>query len=251
VARPLIEEYMARRDEYDIVSLFTIGSGGAPLSPTLKTAMADLIPNVFIADGYGTSETGAQATNLGGGRWSPMDPNTTVLDETTLEPVAPGSGGVGRVARRGHIPFAYHNDPEKTAATFVEHAGDRWVLTGDMATVLEDGSIELLGRGSQCINTGGEKVFPEEVESALKAHPAVYDAVVVGVADDRWGQRVTAVVQPRAGASVDLDDLQAHCRTLLAAYKVPRDLVVVDEVVRSPVGKPDYRWAQATADAAG
>ncbi len=188
---------MAHRDEYDSSSLVTIGSGGAPLSPSLKATLQELFPNVFVADGYGTSETRAQATNLGGSRFSPMDPNSVVLDETTLEPIEPGGGAVGRVARRGHIPFAYHKDPEKTAATFVEHGGERWVLTGDMATVLEDGSIEILGRGSQCINTGGEKVFPEEVESALKAHPAVYDAVVVGVADDRWGQRVTAVVQPR------------------------------------------------------
>ena len=250
VARPLVEEYVAHRDDYDANSVITIGSGGAPLSPSLKATLAELFPNAFIADGYGTSETGAQATNLGGSRFSPMDTHSVVLDEETLEPITPGSAAVGRVARRGHIPFAYHKDPEKTAATFVEHGGERWVLTGDMATVLDDGSIEILGRGSQCINTGGEKVFPEEVESALKAHPAVYDAVVVGVADERWGQRVTAIVQPRAGERVDLDSLQAHCRTLIAGYKVPRGLVVVDEVVRSPVGKPDYRWAKATADAA-
>ena len=251
VARPFVEEYAAHAGEYDPSSLTTIGSGGAPLSPSLKSTLAEMFPNVFIADGYGTSETGAQATNLGGSRFSPMDPNTVVLDETTLEPVEPGRGAVGRVARRGHIPFAYHKDAEKTAAAFVEHAGERWVLTGDIATLLDDGSIEILGRGSQCINTGGEKVFPEEVESALKAHPAVYDVLVVGVPDERWGQRVTALVQPRPGTSVDLGSLQAHCRTLVAGYKVPRGLVVVDEVVRSPVGKPDYRWAQRAAEVAG
>ncbi len=123
-----------------------------------------------------------------------------MLDPETLEVIEPGSGGEGRVARRGHIPIGYYNDPEKTAATFVEHGGERWVLTGDVATVLDDGAIQLLGRGSMCINTGGEKVFPEEVEGVLLGHPAVYDAIVVGVPDPRWGERVTAVVQITAGS---------------------------------------------------
>jgi acyl-CoA synthetase (AMP-forming)/AMP-acid ligase II len=250
VARPLLEAYHAAPKPPDVSSLVTIGSGGAPLSPSLKEQLRETFPNVFVADGYGTSETGAQATNLGGGRFSPFDEHNTVLDEDTHEPVAPGSGVVGRFARRGHIPLAYYNDPEKTAATFVEAGGHRWVLTGDMATVLDDGSIQLLGRGSQCINTGGEKVYPEEVESALKAHGDVYDAVVVGVPDERWGERVTAVVQARPGATPSLDQLVEHCRTHVAGYKVPRGLVLVDEVVRSPVGKPDYRWARDVATAA-
>jgi acyl-CoA synthetase (AMP-forming)/AMP-acid ligase II len=123
----------------------------------------------------------------------------------------------------------------------------RWVLTGDVATRLEDGTIRLFGRGSQCINTGGEKVFPEEVEGVLMAHPAVYDATVVGVPDPRWGERVTAVVSLRPGAAVDPDALVAHCRAQLAAYKAPRHVVFVDEVQRSPVGKADYGWARAIA----
>jgi acyl-CoA synthetase (AMP-forming)/AMP-acid ligase II len=129
----------------------------------------------------------------------------------------------------------------------VEAGGDRWVITGDMAQVGEDGSITLLGRGSGCINTGGEKVFPEEVEAVLKAHEDVYDALVVGVDDERWGQAVAAVVQPAPAATPDADALIAHCRAHLAGYKTPRSVVLVDEVVRSPVGKADYRWARSVA----
>jgi 3-oxocholest-4-en-26-oate---CoA ligase len=172
-----------------------------------------------------------------------------VLDEATLEPVEPGSGVIGRVARTGHIPLGYYNDPDKTSSTFVEIGDRRWVLTGDMATVEDDGSIRLLGRGSVCINTGGEKVFPEEVEGVLKSHPDVYDVVVVGAPDERWGQRVTALVEPRQGPTPTLEALAEHCRGHLAGYKIPRALVVVDKVVRSPAGKADYRWAREVAGA--
>jgi fatty-acyl-CoA synthase len=151
---------------------------------------------------------------------------------------------VGRLARRGHIPLGYYKDEEKTAATFVtDPDGIRWVVPGDSATVEGDGTITMLGRGSVCINTGGEKVYPEEVEAALKAHPDVFDAVVVGVPDDRFVERIAALVQPRPGTTVTL----AHCRGRLAGYKVPRRLVVLDELVRTPAGKPDYRWAKTTA----
>jgi len=168
-----------------------------------------------------------------------------VLNPETLEPIAPGSGDEGRVARRGHIPLAYYNDPEKTAATFVERDGERWVLTGDVATVLDDGTIQLFGRGSMSINTGGEKVFPEEVEGVLVGHAHVYDAIVVGLPDPRWGERVTAVVH--ASGPVSEDDLVTHCKSKLASYKVPRSIVFVDAVQRSPVGKADYSWAKQTA----
>ena len=159
----------------------------------------------------------------------------------------PATAATGKVARRGHVPLGYYNDPEKTAATFVEVDGVRWALPGDMATVESDGTVQLLGRGSQCINTGGEKVYPEEVEEPLKAHPAVDDALVVGVPDERWGERVVAVVQPAPGATLDLAALQEHVREHVAGYKVPRELVLVDEVVRSPAGKADYRWAKEHA----
>ena len=164
---------------------------------------------------------------------------------------APGGSVDDRCARSGgRLPLGYYNDPEKTAATFVERGGERWLVTGDMATVGADGAIELLGRGSVSINTGGEKVHPEEVEGALKAHPSVYDCLVVGVPDERWGSAVTAVVQPVPGTAPTLDDLAAHCKATLAGYKAPKRLVVVDTIVRSPSGKADYRWARKTAERA-
>jgi acyl-CoA synthetase (AMP-forming)/AMP-acid ligase II len=254
VVRPLVDEW-ERSGPYDVSSLLSIGSGGAPLSPVLRNRLLEILPNITVADGFGSSETGAQGSYRTSGavestapKFVPMDDSTVVLDEETMQPVAAGSGAVGRVARSGHIPSGYYNDPEKSAKTFVELDGRRYVITGDMATVEEDGTIHLLGRGSGCINTGGEKVFPEEVESVLKAHDSVYDAVVVGVADDRWGQRVTAVVQPVTGAQPTLDELTAHCRASLAGYKVPRGLVLVDQVVRSPAGKADHRWAKSVAE---
>jgi acyl-CoA synthetase (AMP-forming)/AMP-acid ligase II len=247
VARPLIDEYKANASKYDASSLFTIGSGGAPLSPGGRAELAETFPHVILADGYGASETGAQASSMGDGRFSSFDNETIVLNPETLEPIVAGSGEEGRVARRGHIPLAYYNDPEKTAATFVEAGGERWVLTGDVATVFDDGSIQLLGRGSMCINTGGEKVFPEEVEGVLVGHEQVYDAIVVGVPDDRWGQRVTAVVHRVPGKGITQEDLVDYCKEQLAGYKVPRSIVFVDGVQRSPVGKADYAWAKETA----
>jgi 3-oxocholest-4-en-26-oate---CoA ligase len=253
VGRPLIDAYERAGGGYDTSSLFIISNGGAPLSPTLRERFTAQFPNAILADGFGSSETGSQGaarTTAGeeskAGRFSPIDDQTAVLDEN-LQPVSPGSGKTGRVARRGHIPLCYLNDPEKTAETFVEAGGRRWVLTGDMARVDEDGTIELLGRSSSCINTGGEKVFTEEVEAALRRHPSVYDVVVVGVPDERWGQAVGAVVQPVPGAEPTLEELAQHCRLFLAGYKVPRSLTLVDRVERSPVGKPDHRWARAAA----
>src|SRR5262249_2483480 len=162
-------------------------------------------------------------------------PHTTVLDDD-LHPIERGSGRIGRLARRGHIPLGYYKDETKTAATFLVSAeGERWVLPGDMAMIEEDGTITLLGRGSGCISTGGEKVCPEEVEAALKSHPDVFDAVVVGVPDERFGERVAALVKPREGAGITLDDLVGHCRTQIAGYKVPRQLRIVEQIPRTPV----------------
>jgi acyl-CoA synthetase (AMP-forming)/AMP-acid ligase II len=257
VVRPLVDEW-DRSGPYDVSSLFSIGSGGAPLTPALKARFVEALPNTMIVDGFGSSETGAQgaqrltpgdaaAAGAGPAKFVPYGETTTVLDEESRLPVEPGSGQVGRVALRGRIPQGYYNDPEKTAATFVEWDGHRWVLTGDLATVDADGNINLLGRGSQVINTGGEKVFVEEVEAALKAHPGVYDAVVVGVADERWGERVAAVVHAAAGATVDADALIAATREQLAGYKVPKSVTFVDHIERSPAGKADYRWAAQVA----
>jgi acyl-CoA synthetase (AMP-forming)/AMP-acid ligase II len=247
VARPLIDEYVSHPGRYDASSIFSFGSGAVAFSEAGKAELAATFPNVIINDGYGASETGAQARNLGGGRFASYDLETTVLDPETLEEIPAGSGRDGRVARCGHIPLRYHNDPEKTAASFVERDGARWVLTGDVATILDDGSIQLFGRGSMCINTGGEKVFPEEVESVIVGHPDVYDVLVVGVDDRRWGQRVAAVVAAVRGSELDVAALEAHCREQLAGYKVPRSWAIVDQVRRSPSGKADYAWAKGVA----
>jgi acyl-CoA synthetase (AMP-forming)/AMP-acid ligase II len=255
VVRPLVDAWV-NDGPFDVSSLFSIGSGGAPLSPSLREQLMDLLPGVIVSDGFGSSETGAQ----GAQRLDKVDrtgaatafkpySSTAVIDEATRQPVEAGSGVVGRVALSGRIPIGYYNAPEKTAETFVEVEGVRWVMTGDMATLSADGTIHLLGRGSGCINTGGEKVFPEEVEAALKAHPEVYDAVVVGIDDARWGQAVAAIVQPVRGTQPTLEALAEHCRATLAGYKVPRSLVLVDQVQRSPAGKADYRWALGIATA--
>jgi len=255
VARPMLDAWDASGG-FELPSLLALSNGGAPLTPVLKERIARSFPAVALTDGFGSSETGAQGaqrvaagdTTTGSTRFTPFGETTAVLDEGTLARVAPGSGVVGRVALRGRVPLGYHNDPEKTAATFVEIDGERWVLTGDMAVVEDDGTITLLGRGSGCINTGGEKVFPEEVEAVLKAHPSVYDAVVVGVDDARWGQAVVAVVQP-VDVDDDLSDLDRHCRAHLAGYKVPKRVVQVATIERSPAGKADYRWAARAATA--
>ena len=244
MARPLVELLEADPSRYDTSNLWVIGSGGAMLTDSTKQRLLAQLPDRMIADGFGSSETGVVGAKQGA-RFIVND-QTSVLDDDCV-PVAPGSGVAGRLARRGHIPLRYHKDPEKTARTFVERDGVRWVLPGDMATVEEDGSITLLGRGSLTINTGGEKVFPEEVEAPLRDHPSVADAVVVGVPDERWGERVAAVVQLREGGSLTLQDLDTHCRTLVAGYKVPRELHVVDRVLRHPSGKPDYPWARNVA----
>jgi acyl-CoA synthetase (AMP-forming)/AMP-acid ligase II len=174
-----------------------------------------------------------------------MDEFTTVLDDSLI-PVEPGSGSRGWLAKTGHIPLGYYKDENKTAATFpTDERGIRWCLPGDYAIPEADGTITLLGRGSVSINTGGEKVFPEEVESVLKGHPAIFDVLVVGVDDDSLGQRVVAVVNLRPGKAVGLEELQAFARGTLAGFKVPRRLEVVEAIERTPAGKPDYRWAQA------
>jgi acyl-CoA synthetase (AMP-forming)/AMP-acid ligase II len=251
VARPLIDEYVANPGKYDGSSLFSVGSGAVAFSEAGKAELRALFPNLVVNDGYGASETGAQARSLGDGRFEVMDLETAVIDPETRELLRPGSDRHGRVARRGHIPLRYHNDPVKTAETFVEVDGERWVLTGDEATVLDDGTIQLFGRGSMCINSGGEKVFPEEVEGIVVGHPLVYDVLVVGIDDPRWGQRVAAVVAPVANADLSAEELREHCRERLAGYKVPREWVLVDKVHRSPSGKADYAWAkQVAADAA-
>jgi acyl-CoA synthetase (AMP-forming)/AMP-acid ligase II len=204
-----------------------------------------------VADRFGSSETGQvggepPADDPFGAPRLRVDERTTVLG-ADLEPVVPGSGVIGHLARGGHVPLGYLGDPDATASTFVERDGTRWALPGDQATVAEDGVITVLGRGSLCINTGGEKVYPDEVEAALKGHPAVTDALVVGLDDERFGQRVVALVQVRPGHVVGDEELRAHGHRLLTGYKVPRQFVFVEEIVRSPSGKPDYPHARSVA----
>ena len=247
MARPLIEAYAAAPDEYDLTGLALIGSGGAMLSQGVRAQIEQHLPNVRIADSFGASETGFNGTSDGIAARFAVGPATTVLDDD-LRPVVPGSGVVGLLARRGNIPLGYHKDEEKTKTTFlVDPDGERWVVPGDLATVEADGTITVFGRGSQVVNTGGEKVFPEEVEGALKAHAEVFDAIVVGVPDERFGEHVAALIVWREGSEPDLDALRAHTRSLVAGYKVPKEIHVLDAVQRTPAGKPDYRWAKTRA----
>jgi acyl-CoA synthetase (AMP-forming)/AMP-acid ligase II len=257
VAKPLLDAWdaMAEGDRPDLSGLYAISNGGAPMSAGCKARILSTFPHVMVNDGFGSSEAGVQGTSRvtasdgpasGPVRFATGAKPIRVLDDDD-RPVEPGSGAVGRIVTGGRLPLGYHGDPEKTAATFLTFEGERWLITGDLATVAEDGTVELLGRGSVSINTGGEKVHPEEVEGVLHGHPSVADVLVVGVPDERWGSAVTAVVQPAPGTAPTLDELVAHCKQHLSGYKAPKHLVLVDEVVRSPAGKADYRWAADTA----
>jgi 3-oxocholest-4-en-26-oate---CoA ligase len=251
MASPLADEIGS--GNYDLSSLFVVSSTGAILSGSVRDRLQSLLPTTMILDNFGSTESGYTASGVAGAtpesglRYRPNNSTVTVLD-SRLQAVRPGSGDVGQVARSGHISFGYYNDPEKTAETYVTVDSKRWLLSGDLATVETDGTIAILGRGSLCINTGGEKVFPEEIEATLKAHPAVYDVIVVGIPDRRYGESVAAVVQLRQGSAVpDTTELDDHCRARLAGYKVPRTYAFVPQLKRSPAGKADYRWARETA----
>ncbi|GGN48134.1 fatty-acyl-CoA synthase [Streptomyces albiflavescens] len=249
--RPLIDALSGPMKGTDCSSMFSVSSSGAIMSDTVREQFQALVPNVMLLNNFGSSESGFNGTataDSGPARGFRVRVNsrTQVVDPVTYEPVAVGEPG--RIAQRGHVPLGYYNDPKKTAETFFQKGDERWVLLGDMATVDEEGIVTVLGRGSQCINTGGEKVYPEEVEQALKSHPDVYDALVAGVPDAKWGNHVAAVVQLREGAGrPSLEDIQSHCRTHLAGYKIPRQLVITDTIQRSPSGKADYRWARSVA----
>lgn len=254
--RPLIDALNGPLKGTDLSALFSVSSSGAIMSETVRAQFSALAPNVMLLNNFGSSESGfnGTATEDSGpekGFRLRVNSRTEVVDPVSCEPVAVGEPG--RIAQRGHVPLGYYNDPKKTAETFFQRGDERWVLLGDMATVDEEGIVTVLGRGSQCINTGGEKVYPEEVEQALKSHPDVYDALVAGVPDATWGNHVAAVVQVREGAAgPGLEEIQSHCRTRLAGYKIPRQLVIAKEIQRSPSGKADYRWARTVAtEAAG
>ncbi|NUS45683.1 MAG: acyl-CoA synthetase [Mycobacteriaceae bacterium] len=256
MARPLLEAYAAGPGgaaRYDGSSLLTVNSHAALFSQSVKQDFVAAFPNVVLTDAIGSSESGFTGVGLvardsdhsQGPRVAFTKQAALIDDDGRL--VAPEPGAVGRMARAGHVPLGYYKDPEKSESIFVEVDGVRYVVPGDYARYEADGTVTLLGRGSQCVNTGGEKVYPEEVEGALKAHPDVFDALVVGLPDERLGQRVGALVQLRPGAGPDLAALDAHIRTRIAGYKVPRSYWVVDAVRRHPTGKPDYPWARAYA----
>ncbi len=247
-ARPLLKALDAGHGS--IATLGVMISSGTMWSPEVKAGLLRHAPGMMIADSLGSSEAlglGASvqtAANAGAATRFVNDGLTLVIGED-MQPVAPGSGIMGRIARAGPIPRGYWRDPVKTAATFVTIAGVRYSIPGDWAILEADGSFTLLGRGSQCINTAGEKVFPEEVEETLKTHPAVDDALVFGVADEKWGQAVTAVVEAQPGT--DSEALRAHCRATLAGYKTPKRVIVVPKVPRAPNGKADYAAAKLLA----
>ncbi|QCB49655.1 acyl-CoA synthetase [Rhodococcus sp. PAMC28707] len=248
---PLVDEMERRKGEVDLSSLFSITSGGAIWSTSVRDRMLAVKPDLLLRDNFGASESGndgAFTIDEVGTLRMPPSPSMTLVDES-LNEIAAGSEEVGYIARIGNVPLGYYKDEEKTARTFPTRSdGTRLSVLGDMGKVEADGTIVFLGRGSQCINTGGEKVFAEEVEAALHAHPSISDALVVAAPDQRMGQRVAAVIATYPESpELTLDDVQEHCRKTLAGYKIPRSIVLVEEVKRTPAGKADYRWAATVA----
>ena len=246
MAVPLLDALDANPQRWDLSAVFSVGSGGAVFSESKQEAFKQHFPNVFISNSFGSSESGNMGMDGGGKKGQGLGNVTksefmSVITDVEGEPnqhVAPGDMGI--FARSGYIPVGYYNDSVKTAKTIVDVDGQAWLLLGDEARLEEDNSITVYGRGSNCINTGGEKVFPEEVEQALKANPAVFDCLVVAIPDERFGSRVAAVVARRGNAEVSLAALQEDARNYIAGYKLPRELHIVDEVPRAPSGKPAY-----------
>lgn len=257
MARPLIETY--EKGGYDGSSLVAVASSAAIFSRPVKERWMAAFPNVFFTDSVGSSETGFQGTGLqdaenikGEGCVVGLGPESVVLDEDNkILDMASNVGAVGRLARSGSVPLGYYKDPEKSARTFLEIDGTRYSVPGDFARIEADNKVTLLGRGSNCINTGGEKVYPEEVEMALKAHPEVYDVLVVGVTDENYGQAVSAVIQPRGENQPSVDELKTFLRPMLSGYKLPRSVTYVPEIPRSATGKANYPRARELATGAG
>jgi len=255
-ARPLLAEFDSGR--HDASSLNVILTGGAPLSAATKERLLDRLPTVMIVDGFGASESGGQmsivstAGSAASGVFRPRSEATVVLDPDRARVLSPGDPTIGWLASTGRLPLGYLGDPERTRATFPTVDGVRFAVPGDHARVLADGSIEAFGRESVCINTGGEKVYAEEVEDAVLAHPAVRDCIVVGRVSDRWGSEVVAVVSVESGREAPaVADLSELLTERLARYKHPKAVIVVDEVRRSPAGKADYAWARSVSTEPG
>jgi len=250
MARPLLDAI--ETGDYDLSGLLAMTNGGAPLSPTVRDRLLAALPNLMIMDAVGASESGAQMTTVvtkgaevDAATFTPLD-DTAVVAADFSRVLQPGEGE-GWLARREFVPLGYLGDAEKTARTFPTIDGVRWSIPGDRARFLDDGRIELLGRDSVTINSGGEKIFAEEVERAVASHPAVYDVVVAGRPSERWGNEVVAIVQFAENRSATDDELVEACRVHIADYKIPKAFVRTEKVVRSPAGKADYRWAKAMA----
>jgi acyl-CoA synthetase (AMP-forming)/AMP-acid ligase II len=252
MARPLIAAI--EDGTCDVSSLAAVANGGALLTPYVKERLIQARPGLIVADGVGSSESGAQMHHLSAqgavatGNFK-AGPDTCVVTEDRGSILPPGHDGIGWLAQSGYVPLGYKGDAEKTAATFPTVDGVRYAIPGDRARHLPDGSVELLGRDSVTINSGGEKIFAEEVEKAIASHPAVADVVVAGRPSERWGQEVVAVVALAAGTAADAQDLIDHAAESLARYKLPKAIVFRPTIERSPAGKADYRWAREQATA--
>jgi 3-oxocholest-4-en-26-oate---CoA ligase len=250
IARPLADEL--ERGSYDLSGLVSISNGGAPLTPSVRKRLTAALPNLLIIDAVGASESGMQmstmSTESAPGATAIFHPGseTAVVAADFSRVMDPGDGE-GWLARRTLIPLGYLGDAEKTARTFPVIDGVRWSVPGDRARFLADGSIELLGRDSVTINSGGEKIFAEEVEAAMAEHPDVYDVVVAGRPSERWGNEVVAIVQIREGRHPSDEELLAAGGQHVARYKLPKAIIRTAKVQRSPAGKADYRWAKRVA----
>jgi 3-oxocholest-4-en-26-oate---CoA ligase len=255
MARPLIEEFerAATTDKpYSGASLFAVSSSAAIFSPEVKERWIQALPNPVYTDSVGASETGFQGMGMqdkthisSDGPVVGLGPNSVILDEdNNVLDLATSVGKVGRLGRGGSVPVGYYKDEKKSAETFLVVDGMRISVPGDFARIEEEGKVTLLGRGSNCVNTGGEKVYPEEVEMAIKRHPAVYDVLVVGIPDEKFGQAVAAVIQPREGETLELDELRDYLREFLSGYKLPRAMTLVPEIPRNATGKAQYPRAK-------
>ncbi|MDQ3757566.1 MAG: acyl-CoA synthetase [Actinomycetota bacterium] len=250
--KPMLQALEAEPERWDISSLLAIVSSGVMWSEETKQGLLRHHPKMLLVDMFSSSEALGLGSSVSSGAGTTstakfsLGEHAKVITDDGRE-VQPGSGEVGRVAVKGRTPIGYYKDPEKSARTFLVIDGERYSVPGDYATVEADGTLRLLGRGSVCINTGGEKVYPEEVEEVLKTHPAVRDAVCVGVPDDRWGEAITALVEPAAGEVVDEDDVIGHVKGRLASFKAPKRVLVVETIGRAPNGKVDYKRLKAEA----